>query len=93
MSKLDGPDTGRHRRTFLASAGMLGILQQDPKAWFKGADAAEDVSHIEAQIALRLEARNAKDFGTADNIRDALAENGIILEDRPDGTTDWRRTG
>ena len=93
LSKLDGPDTGRHRRTFLASAGMLGILQQDPKAWFKGADAAEDVSHIEAQIALRLEARNAKDFGTADNIRDALAENGIILEDRPDGTTDWRRTG
>ena len=93
LSKLDGPDAERHRRAFLAGAGILGILQHDPEAWFKGGEAAEDVGHIEAQIALRLEARKAKDFNTADNIRDALAENGIILEDRPDGTTDWRRTG
>jgi len=93
LSKSDGPETGRQRRAFLASAGILGILQQDPEAWFKGGEAAEDVGHIEAQIALRLEARKAKDFGAADNIRDALAENGIILEDRPDGTTDWRRAG
>ena len=48
--------------------------------------------HIEAEIARRLEARKAKDFGRADNIRDALAASGILLEDRPDGTTDWRRS-
>ncbi len=72
---------------------LLGILQNDPEAWFKGGEADSDVGDIEAQIALRLEARKAKDFAAADNIRDTLAENGIILEDRPDGTTDWRRAG
>ena len=72
---------------------LLGLLQKDPEAWFKGRETAGDVSHIETQIALRLEARKAKDFAAADSIRDALAENGIILEDRPDGSTDWRRAG
>ena len=46
---------------------------------------------IERQIQLRKEAREKKDFITADNIRKELAENDIILEDRPDGTTRWKR--
>ena len=48
-------------------------------------------AEIESKILLRAEARKNKDFASADNIRDVLAENGIILEDRPDGSTDWRR--
>ena len=93
LSKMDGGDAHRKCRAFLANAGILGILQQDPETWFKGGETASDVGHIEEQIALRLAARKAKDFDTADNIRDTLAAAGIILEDRPDGTTDWRRTG
>lgn len=46
---------------------------------------------IEQQIQLRKEAREKKDFAAADQIRKALAEKGIILEDRPDGTTRWKR--
>ena len=46
---------------------------------------------IEKQIWLRKEARENKDFAAADQIRKALAEKGIILEDRPDGTTRWKR--
>lgn len=92
LSSVDGREGEWGRGRFLAAAGVLGILQQDPEAWFKGGEAAKDVSHIEAEITRRVEARQAKDFAAADNIRDALAENGIILEDRPDGTTDWRRT-
>ena len=92
LMSADARGREQKRVRLLASAGILGILQQDPEAWFKGGETAEDVSHIEAKIERRLEARQAKDFALADNIRESLAESGIILEDRPDGTTDWRRT-
>ncbi|MGD9853220.1 MAG: cysteine--tRNA ligase [Nitrospirales bacterium] len=46
---------------------------------------------IEQQIQLRKEARENKDFAKADQIRKTLADNGIILEDRSDGTTRWKR--
>ncbi len=46
---------------------------------------------IEQQIQLRNEARTKKNFATADTIRNELADRGIILEDRPDGTTRWKR--
>lgn len=44
---------------------------------------------IETQIQARNAARAAKDFAEADRIRDALLDQGIILEDGPEGTT-WR---
>lgn len=46
---------------------------------------------IERQICLRNKARAQKDFSAADIIRKELAAKGIILEDRPDGTTRWKR--
>jgi cysteinyl-tRNA synthetase len=46
---------------------------------------------IERRIAERNDARRRKDFARADEIRKALAAQGIILEDRPDGTTRWKR--
>lgn len=91
LSKSDGSELIIHYNSLRANANILSILQKDPETWFKGGEAASDVGHIEAQIALRIDARKNKDFASADNIRDALVENGIILEDRPDGSTDWRR--
>jgi len=46
---------------------------------------------IEEQICLRNEARAKKDFATADKIRQELDGKKITLEDRPDGTTRWKR--
>ena len=46
---------------------------------------------IEQRIALRLEARRNKDFARADEIRKSLASQGIIIEDKPDGTSRWKR--
>ncbi len=46
---------------------------------------------IQEQIQQRAQARLRKDFAAADQIRKALAAQGIILEDRPDGTTRWKR--
>lgn len=45
---------------------------------------------IAALIKERDEARAAKDFAAADNIRDSLADRGIILEDTPHGTR-WKQ--
>ena len=45
---------------------------------------------IEALIAEREQARANRDFPRADEIRDQLATDGIILEDTPQGTI-WRR--
>jgi len=56
---------------------------------------AKDISQkqVEEKISARAEARKAKDFAKADAIRDELAAAGIKLLDRPDGSTDWERTG
>ena len=87
------------------AAELLGLLQHDPQAWFKDINivvpAAQlktstsppivEVTKIDALTAARTAARKAKDFAKADRIRDELKKKGVVLEDKPDGTTDWRR--
>jgi cysteinyl-tRNA synthetase len=70
-----------------AAANMLGLLQQAPDVWFKGAG---DEATVDTLVAQRLEARKNKDFAESDRIRDELKGQGIVLEDGPEGTT-WRR--
>jgi cysteinyl-tRNA synthetase len=48
-------------------------------------------SVIETRVAERNEARRKKDFMKADEIRKELAAQGIIIEDKPDGTSRWKR--
>ncbi len=67
--------------------GLLGILQQDADSFLQG-DADAD---IEQQIQARIDAKKAKNWALADQIRDQLKGQGIILEDSPNGTTTWRR--
>ena len=52
-----------------------------------------DKNVIDKLVAVREAARKARDFKKADRIRADLAEQGIVLEDRPNGTTEWRRAG
>ena len=77
-----------------ASAKMVGLLNDSEESWAKGeghndASGPSDAA-IEAQIALRQQARANRDFAAADAIRDALAKDGIILLDGADGTS-WER--
>lgn len=73
-----------------ALGGILGILQLAPEAFLQGGDDL-DVSTIEALIAQRAEARQAKDWAAADAARQALTALGVVLEDGPNGTTKWRK--
>ncbi len=81
------------RNTVIAAGSLLGLLQRDPEDWFRwrgaGGDALDDAA-IDAMIADRAAARAAKIFTKSDRIRDALADAGVILEDKPEGTI-WRR--
>lgn len=70
---------------------VLGILQNDPDAYLRGgAGESISVEEIETLIQQRLDAKKAKDWETADRIRDDLKTQGILLEDGVQGTT-WRR--
>jgi cysteinyl-tRNA synthetase len=77
----------------LAGGAVLGLLQQAPEAWLQGGAEGISTSEIEALIARRVAARKAKNFAEADRARAELAMKGIVLEDKPDGTTLWRRAG
>ncbi|KEA63857.1 Cysteinyl-tRNA synthetase [Marinobacterium lacunae] len=74
--------------------GVLGLLQQNPESFLQGEDRAGEISaaEIEEQILARKEARKNKDFAESDRIRDALAEQGVILKDSREGTS-WYREG
>jgi cysteinyl-tRNA synthetase len=76
--------TGDHRRE--PPTAQLEITTHAPTVSIQ---ISED--RVRSLIDERATARLAKDFAKADRIRDELADEGIALEDKPDGTTDWRR--
>jgi cysteinyl-tRNA synthetase len=88
--KLDGTERLHQKRLLRRNGALLGLLQADPEAWFKG---AVDSTAIEDLIARRNAARKSRDFAEADRIRKELADQGIVLEDKPGGKTEWRRAG
>ncbi len=86
-------DRGAYRAALRDAGGLLGLLRQDPADWF-GQPTGEDgdTASIQRLVEARLAARLARDYATADRIRDELTALGITVEDRADGPA-WRRTG
>lgn len=74
---------------------ILGILAESPKAYFENKrlrgleEKSVDPAMIDKMVQDRTDARKAKDWAKADQIRQQLSEMNIVLEDRADGTV-WK---
>ena len=66
--------------------GLMGFVEA------KSGDDEAFIAEVEAAIARRAAAKKAKNYAEADKIRAELLEQGIVLEDTPNGTK-WSRRG
>ena len=76
----------------LAAGNLLGILEQDAVEWLQDAASCDAIStaDIEGLIEQRQAAKLAKDYARADEVREELLAQGVVLEDSREGTQ-WKR--
>ena len=91
-NSAESPEDGeRAVATLLSLADILGLLQEDPEVFFtQGAVDAITAEAVESLITERQQAKLDKNYARADEIRQELNANGIVLEDSREGTK-WRR--
>jgi cysteinyl-tRNA synthetase len=91
LNKADDGDKPKYKSLLLKAGELLGLLQQDPEQWFTDAGAdGISAEEVEALIAERVQAKLDKNYGRADEIREELKVQGVVLEDSREGTK-WRR--
>jgi cysteinyl-tRNA synthetase len=89
--KATGADERRRLKSELLGAGFaLGLLQQSHEAWFARGASGDDDARIQALVDERNEAKKNRDFARSDAIRKQLADEGVLLEDTPQGVR-WKR--
>jgi cysteinyl-tRNA synthetase len=75
-----------------ACGDLMGLLGDDPDAWFAGHVEGELTSEeIDVLVEKRNVAKSTGDYTAADAVRDELKELGITIQDSREGTT-WRRS-
>ena len=89
-SSQDIKDQSMYASTMRELGKVLGLLNDSSEAFFQyGANLTdEEINH---KIEERNQARDNKDFQKADQIRDELAAQGILLDDSSDGTS-WKKS-
>jgi cysteinyl-tRNA synthetase len=89
--KATEPEERVRLKSELLGAGLaLGLLQQAPADWFARGASGDDDARIQALVDDRASAKQVRDFARADAIRRQLADEGILLEDTPQGVR-WKR--
>ncbi|BDX21436.1 cysteine--tRNA ligase [Polynucleobacter sp. TUM22923] len=96
VNRAEGAEKIQLASTLKTLAATLNFLQRDPTSFLQstvpGHESGLTNEMIEEQIAARLAAKQAKDFAKSDLIRKTLLEQGVVLEDKPGGITEWRRS-
>ncbi|RYE70156.1 MAG: cysteine--tRNA ligase [Oxalobacteraceae bacterium] len=91
VNRTKSVDTARQLK---ALAGVIGLLERSPQQFLQAgspdAGGLDEAAIVDA-IARRKAAKAARNFAEADAIRAELTAAGVVLEDKPDGTTNWRR--
>jgi cysteinyl-tRNA synthetase len=90
VTELNKSKSLAHARQLKALAAVIGLLERAPNAFLQGAG-DQSPQAIGQMIDARTVAKNQRNFAEADKIRADLLAAGIILEDKPDGSTNWRR--
>ena len=95
LNRTRDPVTERELRSLASVLGLLGKPpEQAVQSGLRGSDQAGaglSDADIDAMVIRRAEAKKAKQFAQADQLRAELLEQGVILEDSPTGTR-WRRS-
>lgn len=81
----------RYTHRAILAAEAAGDAQADPAAVPAASLQTLTDDQVQALVQARLEAKKQKDFKLADQIREELANAGVLLEDKPGGLTQWRR--
>ena len=79
------------KRLFVSGCKLIGLLEEDLETWkkFKKIKSSIDEKTITNKIKDRENARKKGDYKLADNIREDLENNGVIIEDKGD-KTNWK---
>ena len=89
-TELNKSKSPEHARQYKALAAVIGLLERTPQQFLQGGEEG-GADAIQARIDERVAAKKARNFALSDQIRAELLAGGIVLEDKPDGTTNWRR--
>lgn len=89
IAALDALAASETAAELKAGAQFMGLLMQDATDWFQSFS-DEQAAWIKANTAKYNEARAAKDFATADALRDVASAMGLVIEVSPDGKSSFR---
>ncbi len=89
-AKPDGKLVAMMNALFTEMCSIIGVLENTATAASAEAGDNKEAELIEMVIALRQEARAAKNYAQADALRNQLTAMGIILEDTPQGVK-WKK--